>query len=292
MLFQVYGLDIKPLQKANDKTVFVDIVANHLTEDEEGEIILKEAFDDPTMKKFIDVGVIEYWHESRNPRLTKEEKNQALMGKPVSYRWEGGKPIVTAELTKSHPRVQEMLPHLEANNPLYAASVGGSKMVLEVASPEGQKKRVIPQIKFDHLAIAPRNSVINREPGVNVKLLRKANDLCLEFDNMDTFISNAPALMQKEEALHKALLAPESVSDLYESPGGVIAKQDLKKSVSKLTLNEDETLLLIETLMRLNKNEIPTDKNQFLNLFEKINKRSTGDKIYSLITQYNNKRSA
>jgi len=291
MLFHVYGLDIKPLQKANDKTVFVDIVANHLTEDEEGEIILKEAFDDPTMKKFIDVGVIEYWHESRNPRLTKEEKNQALMGKPVSYRWEGGKPIVTAELTKSHPRVQEMLPHLEANNPLYAASVGGSKMVLEVASPEGQKKRVIPQIKFDHLAIAPRNSVINREPGVNVKLLRKANDLCLEFDNMDTFISNAPALMQKEEALHKALLAPESVSDLYESPSGVIAKQDLEKSVSKLTLNEDETLLLIETLMRLNKNEIPTDKDQFLNLFEKINKRSTGDKIYSLITQYNNKRS-
>ena len=284
MFFQINGLSIQNLQKAKDKIVTVDIIANHLTEDVDGETVLKEAFNPETVKQFLDIGVIEYWHESRNPQLSKEEKNKALIGKPIGFRWENGKPVVTATLTKEHPIVKDMMPHLEADNPVYAASLGGSKIVLEVQDSHGRIHNVIPKIKWDHLALAPCNCVVNREPGVNVRMLKKAMDLMVEFDTLDTFASSAVHYCAKEQELRKALMAPGSVGQLYSGPGaGVLSRQDLEKSIVNLTFDEDEALQLVDTIIRINNNEIPLDVESYYDYF---NNSEFAEKSYRLFNKF------
>jgi hypothetical protein len=287
MFFQVNGLEISNLNKGSDSSVVtVDIVANHLTEDTDGEIVLKQAFNKDTVNKFLDIGVVEFWHESKNPLLTKEDKNKYLIGHPKSFRWEKGKPVVTAALTKSHPIVQEMLPHLEANQPVYAGSVGGKKMVLEVTGADGKKHKAIPRIDWDHLAIAPKNSVINREPGLDVRILQKAGDIMLECDDMNVFASNFLNISLKEEELKKALLAPASVGDLYNTSGGVITKQDLEKSAINLTFNEDDSLLLLDTILGIQTDSLPVNVSQLKNHFTVLGKEEFGNKFCFLLSKY------
>ena len=286
MLFQINGLSVGNLQKSTDgKTVTVDIVANYLTEDTESETVLREAFSDQAVKEFLDIGVIEFWHESKNPILTKAEKNKNLLGKPTFFRWENGLPIVTANLTKSHPIVRDMLPHLEADQPVYAASLGGLKTVLEVSDHIGEKHKVIPRIKWDHLAIAPANKVINRAPGMSVKLLQKANDIICEFDTMQIFTKNH-SIIEKEEELKKALEAPSSASDLYDTPGGVVTKQSLEKNPVSLTLSEEDGMDLIDTIIRIKNKEIPDNKNGYMSHFAKHGKKDFANKSYKLIEKY------
>ena len=286
MLFQINGLSISNLQKAPDSAVIaVDIIANHLTEDTDNEIVLKEAFNPETVKEFLDIGVLEFWHESKNPLLTKEEKNKFLIGKPTAFRWENGKPVVTAHLTKSHPIVVDMLPHLEANQPVYAASIGGSKMVLEAMDTSGRKHRIIPKIKWDHLAIAPANSVINREPGMNVRLLQKANQIMCEFDDMNVFRHNS-TIIEHEESLMKALMAPGSVSDMQTTSGGVITKQSLEKKPVTLTFSEDEGIDLLDTIIGIKDKKIPLTKADYIRHFESQNKKDFGNKSFRLIDKY------
>lgn len=287
MLFQVNGLEISNLQKTTDENLIkVDIIANHLTEDSEGETVLKEAFDKDTIESFVNGGgVIDFWHDSKNPALSKEEQNAAVIGKPIGFKWMDGKPVVTAQLTKGHPRVQEMLPHLEAGQPVYAASIGGSKMVLEAKDAQGQIHRIIPKIKWDHLAIAPSHKVVNRAGGMNIRLLQKANDIMCEFDNVNSFISNN-GIMEKEEELRKALLAPGSVSDMYETPGGVVTKQSLEKKPVNLTLSENDGLDLIDTIIKVHNKQIPLKKSQYMKYFDEQNKKDFGRKSYGLIDKY------
>jgi len=287
MLLEIHGLSISMLEKAsNDKVVSVDIIANHLTEDSEGEVVLKEAFSPEAVKEFLDVGVIDFWHDSKNPASTKSEKNSAIIGKPVAFRWENGLPIVTAELTKGHAEVQKMLPHLEASQPVYAASVGGSKMVLEAMDSTNKKHRVIPKIKWDHLAIAPANQVINRSSGMNVRLLQKANDIICEFDDMGVFSSNLANVSANEEVLCKALMAPSSVSDTSNTSGGVVTKQSLEGAPVSLTLSEDEGLDLIDTIIGIKQKKIPATRAEYMKHFKKKGKKDFADKSYGLIDKY------
>ena len=289
MFFQINGLSIQNLQKASDSAVaVVDIIANHLTEDEDEETVLKEAFDDETVKNFLDVGVIEFWHETRNPNLSKADKNKNLLGKPTAVRWENGKPIVTAALTKNHPIVQEMLPHLEANQPVYAASIGGSKMVLEAMGKDGKKHKIIPKIRWDHLAIAPAPYVVNRAGGVNVRLLQKANELLCEFDDVNSFVRNRE-IIGKEEELRKALDAPASAAELYSTPGGAATRQSTEKKLVSLT--EDDGLDLIDTIIGIKNKKIPLIKADYLKHFETLNKSEFGNKSFNLISKYFNLRS-
>ena len=289
MFFQINGLSIQNLQKASDSAVaVVDIIANHLTEDEDGETVLKEAFDDATVQEFLNTGVLEYWHETKNPHLSKEEKNKYLLGKPTGFRWENGKPIVTAALTKSHPIVADMLPHLEAGQAVYAASIGGSKMVLEAMGKDGKKHRVIPKIKWDHLAIAPAPYVVNRAGGVNVRLLQKANELLCEFDDVNSFVRNRE-IIGKEEELRKALDAPASAADLYSTPGGAATRQSTEKKLVSLT--EDDGLDLIDTIIGIKNKKIPLIKADYLKHFETLNKSEFGNKSFNLISKYFNLRS-
>lgn len=284
MFLQINGLQIRNLQKADDsKVVRVDIVANHLTEDSEKETILKEAFSPDIVKDFLSVGIIDFWHDSHNPALTKEEKNAAIIGKPVAFRWDNGLPVVTAELTKGHPEVQKMLPHLEAAQPVYAASVGGAKMVLEVRDANGEKHRVIPKIKWDHLAIAPANQVINRAPGVNVRLLQKA--LLCEFDDYNVFANNQN-ILEHEETLMKALMAPSSVADMQSTSGGVITKQSLEKKPVSLTFDEDESIMLLDTILGIKNKKVPLEKAAYIKHFESQNRKNFGDKSFRLFDKY------
>lgn len=286
MLFQINGLTISNLQKAEDDLyVNVDIVANHLTEDSDGEIVLKEAFDKETIDNFMNVGVIDFWHESKNPTLTKAEKMKNVLGSPVGFRWENGKPVVTARLTKSHPIVQDMIPHLQSDQPVYAASIGGSKMVLETVDGTGKSHRIIPKIKWDHLAIAPANNVINREKGLNVKLLQKANEIMCEFNDLDSFKSNID-IFGKEEELRKALLAPSSTQDLQETSGGVLTEQSIEKDPKLLTFSEQDGLDLIDTIIGINQKRIPTDEKKYFQHFEDRKKKDFGQKSYGLIDKY------
>lgn len=288
MLFQINGFTV--LEKASkDGVIAVDIIANHLTEDRENETMLKEAFDKDTVKEFLDIGVIEFWHESRNPALTKKEKFEAIIGKPVAFRFnDEGKPVVTAHLTADHELVKGMIPHLKAKQPVYGASMGGGKVAMEVSDAEGKKHRVIPRIKWDHLAIAPSNNVINRSPGLNVSLLQKADgsELFCEFNSIDHFISGANNVFENEQVLMKALMAPSSVSDMYSAPGGVVTKQSLESKIANLTLSEDEGFDLLDTIIGIKKKTIPLKKADYLDHFKKQNKEEFGKKSYSLISKY------
>ncbi len=283
VLFQVNGLHISNLQKAGE-TIQVDLIANHLTEDTDGEIVLKEAFSDETVQSFIDHGVIDYWHDSKNPKLSKEDRNGAIIGKPIAFKWENGKPVITANLTKSHPRVQEMLPHLEANQAVYGASIGGSKMVLKTTDSLGKEHKIIPRINWDHLAIAPSPDVINRGSGLNVRL-SKANDIMCEFSDMEVFSKNMN-IIGKEEELRKALEAPSSASDLYNTPGGVITKQSLEPTIANLTLTEQDGLDFIDTIIGISKKKIPMKKADYINYFASQKKEDFGRKSYGLIDKY------
>lgn len=281
MLFQVNGLEISNLQKAGD-LITVDIIANHLTEDSDGETVLREAFDQETVKEFLDTGIIDYWHDSENKNLSKSAMNAAIIGKPIAFNWKDEKPVITAQLTKSHPEVQAMLPHLEANQAVYGASISGSKMVLETTDAQGQKHRIIPKIKWNRLAIAPAPDVINTGKGLNVKL-SKANEISCEFSDMDVFKLN---LNIEETELRKALLAPESAGDLYNSPGGVITKQSLEGSPVNLTLSDQDGLDLIDTIIGVKERRIPLKKADYIKHFKTQKKEDFGRKSYGLIDKY------
>jgi len=287
MFFQINGLSIQNLQKAtgDDKLIKVDIIANHLTEDIDGETVLKEAFNTETVQEFLDIGVIEFWHESKNPALTKEEKNNAVIGKPIGFRWENGLPIVTAQLTREHPLVKTMAPHLEADNPVYAASIGGSKMIMIAKDNDGKDHKIIPKIRWDHLALAPCNAVINREAGFNVRMLQKAQDIMVEFDDLNTFKSMSGQIFSKETELRKALGAPESVGDLYNTSGGVLTKQSLSKTITDLSgFSEQEALKLLQTMFGIQHGDIPVDEEGFFRHFK--NNAEFAEKSYRLFDKY------
>ena len=287
MFLYVDGLEINVLEKSkqtDENLVMVDIIANHLTEDTDNETVLKEAFDQKTVQEFLDIGIIDWWHKSKDANISDSEKAQSVIGIPKGFRWVNGKPVVTAGLYKKNPIVQEMIPSLESSEPAFAASIGGGKVVMKVNTPDGEK-RIIPKIKWDHLAIAPRNSVINRMPGPNITLLQKANNLLFTFPTMDSFKSDSIECFAKEEDLKKALLAPSSVSDLDNTSGGVVTKQDLEKGISNLSLSEDEAIELIDTILDIKNGEIPDDNDGFINYFTVQKKADLGKKYFSLINK-------
>jgi hypothetical protein len=286
VLFQINGLQISNLQKARAGIVTVDIIANHLTEDQEQETVLKEAFSPDEVNNFLDIGVIDFWHDSDGQSLTKAEQNAAIIGKPVAFRWEKGLPVVTAELTEKHPRVQEMLPHLQANQPVYAASLAGSKMILETHDAEGATHKIIPKIKWNKLAIAPAPYVMNRAPGMNVRLLQKAKDIICEFDNIDAFTVNKDNVIAQEQVLMKALMAPGSVSDMYNTPGGSVTRQSLEGKPVNLTLSDQDGLDLIDTIIGIKERRIPMRKAEYMDHFKQQKKEDFGRKSFGLIDKY------
>jgi hypothetical protein len=135
------------------------------------------------------------------------------------------------------------------------------------------------------VSIAPAPSVVNRAPGMNVRLLQKAQDIICEFDDIDIFSKNND-IIGKEEELRKALMAPSGVSDLQNTPGGVITKQSIEGAPSSLTLSEKEGLDFIDAIIGIKQKKIPLKKAEYLKYFKSQNKQDFGDKSYKLISKY------
>jgi hypothetical protein len=127
---------------------------------------------------------------------------------------------------------------------------------------------------------------------MNVRLLQKAKDIMCEFDSVESFTRNH-SIMGKEEELKKALEAPGSVGDLYSTPGGAITKRssESKPVKSSLSLDEDESLDLIDTIIGVKQKKIPLKKAEYLKHFEAQNKKDFGSKSFNLIAKYFKTRS-
>lgn len=220
------------LQKADinvndDKVIAVKIIANQLTEDKEGERILPEAFDDETVKEFLNIGVIDWHHQSVLAKSV-DERAHAVIGKPFDFKWEAGKPVVYAYLTKSHEIVKNsILPHLDADMPVFAASVGGSKATRQVFNPDSRKREsVIPKIYWNHLAITHAPYVQNTAGGAQVSMIKAINDVYVQFSDVNEFLCKATTFFDRENELRKALEMGQSPA--IEANGDPLRVQSLE----------------------------------------------------------------
>lgn len=193
----------------DDKVISVRLVANKLDLDKENQEILPEAFNKATVANFLKEGIID-WHHQSIMGKTDEAKAHAIIGKPYDFKWEDGLPAVYANLTKSHPIVKDsILPHLEADQPVFGASVGGSvkkaKSVWD--SKVGGLKDQISSINWDHLAICGRPYAVSGGTEVSlVKALGGGDDyeILLNYSDINQFV-NEFHLTEKNDELLKAL---------------------------------------------------------------------------------------
>jgi hypothetical protein len=92
--------------------------------------------------------------------------------------------------------------------------------------------------------------------------------------------------LNNEVELRKALGAPESVSDLHNTSGGVLTKRSqLNKGedIAELSLSEDEALDFLEIVLSIKDRKIPATESGIL---EFCKDADTGRKIISLINKY------
>lgn len=201
------------LEKANsgtkqtDKLLPVRMIANRLKVDKENQEIVPQAFNKATTDWFVRHGIID-WHHQSVLGKTPDERAHAIIGKPYDFAWEteGGRklPVVYANLTKAHPIVRDsIVPHLEAEQPVFAASVGGSIRKAKAAiDPETRKqKEQIMEIAWDCLSVAAAPYVISA--GSDVSLVKaETGDSLLRFSGFDMLESSSFSL---DEILQKAL---------------------------------------------------------------------------------------
>jgi len=199
------------IEKAADgkdtaKTIAVRMVANKLDLDKENQEILPKAFNKSTISTFLSEGIID-WHHQSVMGKTNEDRANAILGKPYDFKWEDKLPVVYAHLTKNHPIVKNsILPHLEADQAVFGASVGGSvKKADRVWDESGQgMKEQISAIHWDHLAVCGRPYAISGGTEVSmVKAMGKPNVL-LNYSDIGTFETEY-YLTDKESELMKAL---------------------------------------------------------------------------------------
>lgn len=171
--FEIGGWGLQKAGEASGNVVPIRLIANKLSLDKQNEEILPQAFNKATVKRFLDSGIID-WHHKSVFGKNSLEKAQAILGHPTDFRWEKGLPVVYADLTRNHPIVQTaILPHLEADQPVFAASVGGSIIKAQVVhDPRTRQavKRQVLEIDWNHLAIAAAPYVIS--PGSMVSMVK------------------------------------------------------------------------------------------------------------------------
>lgn len=193
----------------SDTTLPVRMVANRLVTDRENEEILPEAFNKATVDNFVQNGVID-WHHQSVMGGTPEARALAILGRPYEFAWEDNLPVVYAELTKAHGIVRDSIaPHVEAGNPVFGCSVGGSvKKARQVWDDSTSRmKRQISGIHWDHLAIAGRPYVIC--PGTEISMVKalmggSGAELLVRFSDLSEFEAQS-YLLENEMAIRKAL---------------------------------------------------------------------------------------
>lgn len=214
MRVEIGSWTLQKSKHTNDSNgiVPVSIIANKLNVDKVNDQIDESAFTKDVIDFFLREGIVDWQHESRTAP-TSEERALAILGKPVDFEWyvEDGKryPKVFANLTKKNPIVSNViLPHLEADQPVLGASVGGG--ILETIKTYNEViqaiVRKILKIKWDHIAIAGRPYVMSDGSAVTLAksiIINKESEFSTEevvsFSNLLTF-NNAGRLSKSLEA--------------------------------------------------------------------------------------------
>lgn len=235
--------------KENDKVVPIRMVANRLEVDKDGQEILPQAFNKATVGKFLEHGVIDWHHQSVTAK-TPQERAAAILGRPYDFQWEaplnkadGRKlPTVYANLTKSHPIVRDsILPHLEADNQVFAASVGGSvRKARQVQDPATQRnKEQILEIEWEHLAIAGAPYVISA--GSEIAMVKaygsESREVLIRYSDMTAFEEQHDLLFRGNE-IYKALQAGAGTDVAQHTGLDALRVQSLEGSPAKLTYSQ------------------------------------------------------
>jgi len=258
---------------ADSSVVPIRLIANRLITDKDNEEILPEAFNKATVENFLKNGIID-WHHQSVLGKSSEDKAGAIIGSPTDFKWEGGLPVVYANLTKGHPIVANaILPHLEAGNPVFGSSVGGNvrkaKRVWDAKSDA--IKRQISSISWDHLAIAGKPYVIC--PGTEVRMVKAetGHELFVHFSDLGTFQTEY-GITEKEEELVKALTVGCGTDSAAATGVDAMRKQSLEgddeKKKKKKKKAEDTVLLMARLVDTINRNVIASNK-EGLQLFLK-----------------------
>jgi hypothetical protein len=243
----------------NDKVIPIRMIANRLKLDKERQEILPQAFNKATVNHFLKNGIVDYHHESVLGK-TPSDRAQAILGRPTDFGWEKEDgvqlPAVYANLTKAHPIVKNfILPHLEAEQDVFNASVGGDiKKAKRVHDPgTNQIKEQISQIRWDHIAIAGKPYVISE--GSNVSLCKAfvpeqaelQNIEIFRFADVDAFETDYELLSVTGEQLRKAMTIGAETDSAKLTGGSALRTQ------SKLT---KYTNLVNEIITGIKKNNI------------------------------------
>lgn len=255
MLLQISNWRIEKAKGGvdNDKIVGVRMVANKLDLDKENQEILPQAFSKATIDNFLEEGIIDWHHQSVMGR-TQNERANAIIGKPISFEWEGKLPVVYANLTKGHPIVKDsILPHLEADQPVFGASVGGSvKKAKSVWDSEiNGLKDQISEIHWDHLAICGRPYAVSGGTEVSMIKALGAEGILINYSDIGEFERNY-FLTERETELRKALEVGAG-TDIAQLTGVDALRIQTKKK------NEDA--LIKKLLLALKDNVIGANKN-------------------------------
>lgn len=221
----------------DEKTVRVRMVANSLRPDREDEEILPQAFDKATVQEFVENGIID-WHHQSVLGKTPEDRARAILGKPYSFAWENSKPVVYATLTKANPIVSDaILPHIEAKQAVFGASVGGSvKKAQTVVDTNTKKpKRQILALSWNHLAIAALPYVIS--PGTAVEMVKAygRDDMMIRFTDISEFVEKS-WLLERQEAIVKALEVGSGTDIATLTGGDALREQSLEGVVSEIIM--------------------------------------------------------
>lgn len=191
------------------RVVPIRMIANRLDIDKENQQILPQAFNKATVDKFIKTGIIDWHHQSVTGK-TPEARAHAIIGKPTSFEWEKDLPVVYGNLTKAHAIVRDsILPHLEADQNVFGASVGGNvkkaRNVLDIASRK--PKEQILGIDWEHIAVAASPYVISSGSEVTLVKARLDSDIkepIVRYADITAF-ENEYDLCFKGEEIRKAL---------------------------------------------------------------------------------------
>lgn len=242
------------LQKAdpgsNDKLVPIRMIANTLLSDRENQRIAKEAFSDKTVKNFLSYGLID-WHHQSKTGATDKERSAAILGRPTGFSWEMNLPVVTGALTKSNEIVSKnMLPHLEAGNHVFGASVGGSiRKARHVVEATGVVEEII-DIYWDHIAIAGSSYVI--APGSEVRLNKADSinrDAELVYPDWSALLSDFAE--GENSVLAKALMAGENTTQFGGNANGFSAVQPQSLEGYQEVSSEDAVSISGEQVLEL-----------------------------------------
>lgn len=216
MIYQIGNWNIQKADNGqdNDKVVSVRLIANKLQTDRENQEMLPEAFSKATVDRFVKDGIID-WHHQSVMGKTNKDRAGAILGKPYAFKWENNLPVVYANLTKSHPIVRDdILPHLEAGQAVFSASVGGNIKKARKVVQGAESKDQILEVDWDHLAIAASPYVIS--PGSEVSLVKaygsNSSDVLIKFSDLSAF-ENSHNLVLRGDEIRKALEVGAAITD-------------------------------------------------------------------------------